>query len=54
MSSRFQVSPLLFLAGTLGVGVGPAEDFIRLRVESFSLQRQQEKEKKNGDKPVFV
>lgn len=46
MSSRFQVSPLLFLAGTLGVGVGQAEDFIRLRVESFSLQRQQEREGK--------
>lgn len=42
--------PLFFLAGIFGVGVGYAENFIRLRVESFSLQRQQKKKKKKEKK----
>lgn len=54
MSSRFK-APSLSLAGVLGMGVGQAENFIRLRVENFSLQRQKGKKKVGGrDKPVFV
>lgn len=41
MSSRFKSPLSFFWQGFWRWGVGEAENFIRLRVESFSLQRQQ-------------